>query len=98
MLCDVFDDDMADSRLQTPQQYVLGRIVTKEDKKLKHSMQSVEEQVLKCAREARSRGLCNVYWEQPRKNKTKKAGAKPKRIVNAVQADGERYSPGWRKK
>ena len=78
MLCDVFDDDMADSRLQTPQQYVLGRIVTKEDKKLKHSMHGAEEQDLKCAREARSRGLGNVYWEQPHKIRPRKLVPSPR--------------------
>ena len=84
-LCETFVDEMADCVLETPQQYVLGRIETKKDKKLKHSMRSGEEQDAKCAREARRRGLDNVYWESPTKKKTSKISN-----FNAIGQDGDR--------
>ena len=89
-LCDSFVDEMADCVLETPQQYVLGRIETKEDKKLKHSMRSGEDQDAKCAREARRRGLGNVYWESPAKKKSSKKKISKKTSINAIGQDGDR--------
>ena len=69
---------------------MLGRIETKEDKKLKHSMRSGEEQDAKCAREARRRGLGNVYWESPTKKKSSKKKISKKSSINAIGQDSDR--------
>ena len=91
-LCDSFVDEMAGCVLETPQQYVLGRIETREDKKLKHSMKSGEEQLqdAKCAREARRRGLGNVYWGSPTKKKISKKKSSKETGINAIGQDGDR--------
>ena len=89
-LCDSFVDEMADCVLETPQQFVLGRIETNEDKKLKHSMRSGEEQDARCAREARRRGLGNVYWESTTKKKGSKKKTIKKSSINAIGQDDDR--------